>query len=516
MNSSAQPIGVSETFASNEIHYNLSVSELVETALARGEGILSSTGAFRVSTGKYTGRSPKDKFIVDEPSVHNKIAWGSVNRPISSERFESLYEQVQVYLKERELFIFDGFAGAHEKYRLPIRVINEYAWQNLFVHQLFIRPSEKDLKKHKPGFTIIAVPGFKANPQIDGTHSEAFIICSFEKRVILIGGTQYAGEMKKSIFSVLNYYLPLQNTLSMHCSANIGTKGDVALFFGLSGTGKTTLSADPARRLIGDDEHGWCEDGVFNIEGGCYAKCIDLSEEKEPQIWKAIRFGTVLENVILNPETHQADYTDKTLTENTRAAYPIEHIDNAVIPGTAGHPKVIFFLTADAFGVLPPISELSKEQAMYHFLSGYTSKLAGTERGITEPMATFSTCFGAPFLPLEPRIYAEMLGERIAKYDTKVYLVNTGWSGGSYGTGKRIKLAYTRAMITAALNGSIERANFSADPIFGLFVPDHVEGVPSEILNPRNTWANKDEFDAVAKDLALRFAKNYERVNPLR
>lgn len=513
MNTNAQPIEESEILESKKIHYNLSTSDLVELALDRGEGVLASTRALRVSTGKYTGRSPNDKFIVDEPSVHNQIAWGAVNRPISIECFERLYAQVNLYLKERELFVFDGFAGAHENYRLPIRVINEYAWQNLFVHQLFIRPSEEELQNHKPGFTIIAVPGFKADPKTDGTHSEAFIICSFEKRVILIGGTQYAGEMKKSIFSVLNYYLPLQKTLSMHCSANIGKSGDVALFFGLSGTGKTTLSADPDRRLIGDDEHGWCDDGVFNFEGGCYAKCIDLSEEKEPQIWKAIRYGTVLENVILDSETNEADYEDKSLTENTRAAYPIEYIDDAVIPGVAGHPKVIFFLTADAFGVLPPISKLSKEQAMYHFITGYTSKLAGTERGITEPTATFSTCFGAPFLPLEPRVYAEMLGERISAYDTKVYLINTGWSGGSYGTGKRIKLAYTRAMITAALNGSIEQAKFTADPTFGLFVPDHVEGVPSEILNPRNTWTNQDEFDAIAKDLASRFAQNYEQVN---
>lgn len=513
MNTNAQPIEESEILESKKIHYNLSTSDLVELALDRGEGVLASTRALRVSTGKYTGRSPNDKFIVDEPSVHNQIAWGAVNRPISIECFERLYAQVNLYLKERELFVFDGFAGAHENYRLPIRVINEYAWQNLFVHQLFIRPSEEELQNRKPGFTIIAVPGFKADPKTDGTHSEAFIICSFEKRVILIGGTQYAGEMKKSIFSVLNYYLPLQKTLSMHCSANIGKSGDVALFFGLSGTGKTTLSADPDRRLIGDDEHGWCDDGVFNFEGGCYAKCIDLSEEKEPQIWKAIRYGTVLENVILDSETNEADYEDKSLTENTRAAYPIEYIDDAVIPGVAGHPKVIFFLTADAFGVLPPISKLSKEQAMYHFITGYTSKLAGTERGITEPTATFSTCFGAPFLPLEPRVYAEMLGERISAYDTKVYLINTGWSGGSYGTGKRIKLAYTRAMITAALNGSIEQAKFTADPTFGLFVPDHVEGVPSEILNPRNTWTNQDEFDAIAKDLASRFTQNYEQVN---
>lgn len=497
------------------VHYNLTVSELVDRALARQEGILASSGAFCVSTGKYTGRSPKDKFIVDEPSVHNQIAWGCINRPISSDHFESLYSQVKLYIKERELFIFDGFAGADEKYRLPIRVVNEFVWQNLFVHQLFIRPTEAELKEYQPEFTIIAVPGFNANPETDGTHSEAFIICSFEKRVILIGGTHYAGEMKKSIFSVLNYILPFKGVFPMHCSANRGEKGDVALFFGLSGTGKTTLSADPERHLIGDDEHGWSEDGVFNFEGGCYAKCINLAEEKEPQIWKAIQYGAVLENVVLEQDNLVANYEDSSLTENTRAAYPIDHIEGALIPGVGGHPKVIVFLTADAFGVLPPISKLTKEQAMYHFLSGYTSKLAGTERGITEPLATFSTCFGAPFLPLDPRVYAEMLGERIVSYGTQVYLVNTGWSGGPYGVGKRINLAYTRAMITAALKGSLETADFIKDPIFGVYVPNLVEGVPSEVLNPRNTWKIKEDYDSNAKDLALRFKLNFEQFSEI-
>lgn len=493
------------------VHYNLAVSELVDRALARREGILASSGAFCVSTGKYTGRSPKDKFIVDEPSLHNQIAWGPVNRPFSSDHFESLYSQVKLYLKERELFIFDGFAGADEKYRLPIRVVNEFAWQNLFVHQLFIRPTEAELREHQPEFTIIAAPGFKADPETDGTHSEAFIICSFEKRVILIGGTHYAGEMKKSIFSALNYILPFKGVFPMHCSANRGEKGDVALFFGLSGTGKTTLSADPFRHLIGDDEHGWSEKGVFNFEGGCYAKCINLVEEKEPQIWKAIQYGAVLENVVLESDDQVANYANSSLTENTRAAYPIDYIEGALIPGVGGHPKVIVFLTADAFGVLPPISKLTKEQAMYHFLSGYTSKLAGTERGITEPLATFSTCFGAPFLPLAPQVYAEMLGERIISYGTKVYLVNTGWSGGPYGVGKRINLDYTRAMITAALVGSIETADFTEDPIFGVSVPNQVEGVPVEVLNPRNTWHNKEDYDSNAKDLALRFRLNFEQ-----
>lgn len=493
------------------VHCNLAVSELVDRALAHREGVLASSGALCVSTGKYTGRSPKDKFIVDEPLVRNRIAWGPVNRPISSDHFESLYSQVKLYIKERELFIFDGFAGADEKYRLPIRVVNEFAWQNLFVHQLFIRPTEAELKEHQPEFTIIAVPGFKANPETDGTHSEAFIICSFEKRVILIGGTHYAGEMKKSIFSVLNYLLPFEGVFPMHCSANRGEKGDVALFFGLSGTGKTTLSADPERHLIGDDEHGWSENGVFNFEGGCYAKCINLAEEKEPQIWKAIQYGTVLENVVLEPDNQVANYANSSLTENTRAAYPIDNIEGALIPGVGGHPKVIVFLTADAFGVLPPLSKLTKEQAMYHFLSGYTSKLAGTERGITEPLATFSTCFGAPFLPLEPQVYAEMLGERIVSYGTKVYLVNTGWSGGPYGVGKRINLGYTRAMISAALKGTLDTADFSEDPIFGVYVPNHVEGVPDEVLNPRNTWQIKKDYDSNAKDLALRFRLNFEQ-----
>ncbi|HHY27477.1 MAG TPA: phosphoenolpyruvate carboxykinase (ATP) [Desulfitobacterium dehalogenans] len=494
------------------IHHNLEVSELVDMALKRGEGTLASSGAFRVSTGKYTGRSPLDKFIVDEPSVHDRIDWGSVNRPISQEYFEKLYDEVKTYTETKEeLFIFDGFAGADEEYRLPIRVINEFAWQNLFVHQLFIRPTQEELASHQAQFTIIAVPSFKANPEVHGTHSEAFIICSFEKRVVLIGGTHYAGEMKKSIFSVMNYYLPLREVMPMHCSANVGKDGDVALFFGLSGTGKTTLSADPERYLIGDDEHGWSKNGVFNFEGGCYAKCISLSEEKEPQIWHAIRSGTVLENVVLNPDTQVADYDDSTLTENTRAAYPIDYIEGAVIPGVGGQPKVIVFLTADAFGVLPPISKLTKEQAMYHFLSGYTSKLAGTERGITEPQATFSTCFGAPFLPLAPQVYAEMLGERIDTYGTRVYLVNTGWSGGTYGVGKRINLRYTRAMITAALNGTLEQAEFTADPNFGVLVPDQVEGVPREVLNPRRTWQNKEAYDVNAKELAQRFRKNFEQ-----
>lgn len=493
------------------VHRNLSADELIRISLERGEGKLASTGALAVSTGKYTGRSPKDKYIVKEPSVAEHVDWGSVNQPMAPEQFERLYQKALAYMQDKELFVFDGFAGADDKARLAIRVINEFAWQNLFARQLFIRPSEEELQSHKPEFTVICLPKLQADPQTDGTRSETFICISFEKKVVLIGGTEYAGEMKKSIFSVLNYMLPFKGILPMHCSANVGEAGDVALFFGLSGTGKTTLSADPDRRLIGDDEHGWSDDGVFNFEGGCYAKCVNLSEEKEPQIWNAIRHGTVLENVVLDPETGVADYDDTSLTENTRAAYPIEMIPGAVIPGKAGHPTVIIFLTADAFGVLPPIAKLTKEQAMYHFISGYTSKLAGTERGVTEPEATFSACFGAPFLPLHPKKYAEMLGEKIDKHDVRVYLVNTGWSGGPYGVGKRMNLSYTRRMVTAAVNGSIEQASFTPDPIFGLLCPDFIEGVPSEVLQPRNTWSDKDAYDKAAKDLAERFEKNYQK-----
>ncbi|WP_283942833.1 phosphoenolpyruvate carboxykinase (ATP) [Paenibacillus konkukensis] len=496
---------------SGSVHMNLPAAKLVEMAVARREGRLASSGALRATTGKYTGRSPKDKYIVEEPSVMEHIAWGEVNRPISKERFQKLYDKAIDYMKERELFVFDGYAGADPGYRLPIRVVNERAWHNLFVRQLFIRPTEEELQEHAPEFIVIALPGLQADPAADGTRSETFIIISFEQKVVLIGGTEYAGEMKKSIFSVLNYLLPLRGVFPMHCSANVGEQGDVALFFGLSGTGKTTLSADPNRRLIGDDEHGWSEQGVFNFEGGCYAKCIGLTREKEPQIWDAIRFGTVLENVALDPLTAEADYADGTLTENTRAAYPVEFIDHAVIPGTAGHPGVILFLTADAFGVLPPIAKLTKEQAMYHFLSGYTSKLAGTERGVTEPEATFSACFGAPFLPLRPAAYAEMLGKKIDEHQAKVYLLNTGWSGGGYGTGGRMPLAYTRAMVTAALNGSLEQAAFALDPIFGLYIPDHVAGVPDGVLQPRAAWADAEAYDRSARQLARRFADNFAK-----
>ncbi|MGG2954274.1 phosphoenolpyruvate carboxykinase (ATP) [Geobacillus stearothermophilus] len=494
------------------VHHQLSVAELVEKVLQRNEGRLTHTGAVAVTTGKYTGRSPKDKYIVEEPSTKQTIDWGTVNQPMSPETFEKLYDKVLDYLmKQDELFVFKGFAGADPKYRLPIQVVNEFAWHNLFVHQLFIRPSAEELAAHEPQFTVICAPNFKADPKVDGTRSEAFIIISFERRTVLIGGTEYAGEMKKSIFSVMNYVLPEQGILPMHCSANVGQEGDVALFFGLSGTGKTTLSADPKRRLIGDDEHGWSSRGIFNIEGGCYAKCINLSREKEPQIFDAIGFGAVLENVVLDDATRVPNYDDGMLTENTRAAYPLQAIQNIIDPSVAGHPSTIVFLTADAFGVLPPISKLTREQAMYHFLSGYTSKLAGTERGVTEPEATFSTCFGAPFLPRPAVEYAEMLGQKIAEHNVRVFLVNTGWTGGPYGVGSRMKLAYTRAMVQAAVEGELDNIETVQDPIFGLAIPAHVPGVPDDVLQPQNTWADKQAYEQKAKELAQKFRTNFQK-----
>ncbi|MDG5787765.1 phosphoenolpyruvate carboxykinase (ATP) [Evansella sp. AB-P1] len=500
----------------SNVSHDLSVSHLVEKALERKEGTLTSTGAFRATTGKYTGRSPKDKFIVKEKDTKETIDWGIVNQPISSEVFERLYMKVLHYLNyQNEIFVRRGYVGADKKHQLSIRVINELAWHNLFVKQLFISPQQEELSSFYPEFTIISAPGFKANPKIDGTNSEAFIIISFEKRTILIGGTEYAGEMKKSIFSVMNFLLPNRNVLPMHCSANVGVEGDVALFFGLSGTGKTTLSADPHRALIGDDEHGWSTNGIFNIEGGCYAKCINLSKENEPQIFNAIRFGSVIENVVIEESSRKAKYEDSSLTENTRAAYSLDVIPNSVIPSVSGHPNTIIFLTADAFGVLPPISKLSKEQSMYHFLSGYTSKLAGTERGITKPEATFSTCFGAPFLPLHPGVYAKMLGEKITEHHVNVFLVNTGWSGGPYGIGKRINLSHTRAMIQAALQGELKSMETVVDPIFRLRIPLHCPGVPDELLQPRKTWNSEREYEKKARQLANKFNENFKKFNDL-
>ena len=496
---------------SKAVYRNLPAAQLVEKALERGEGTLSNTGALVVKTGKYTGRSPEDKFVVDYPSIHDEIAWGKVNVPMKPEVFDKIYDKAVAYLQDREIFIFDGFAGADLKYTKRFRIINEMASQNLFIHQLLIRPTEEQLKDYTPDFTIIAAPGFKCIPEIDGTNSEAAIIVSFERKIVLIAGSQYSGEIKKSVFSVMNYLMPKENVFPMHCSANIGVDNDTALFFGLSGTGKTTLSADPARMLIGDDEHGWSNDGVFNFEGGCYAKCINLSQENEPQIWNAIKFGSLVENVVMDSETREFDFNDASLTENTRVGYPVEFIPNAAIPGVGSQPKTVVFLTADAFGVLPPVAKLDKNMAMYHFVSGYTSKLAGTERGITEPQTTFSTCFGAPFLPLDPSVYAEMLGEKIDQTNANVYLINTGWSGGPYGVGKRMSLKYTRAMVTAALTGELEKAGYDLDPIFNVYIPKTCPNVPAEILNPRNTWADKNEYDAAAKKLAARFVENFKK-----
>ncbi|MGC2696804.1 MAG: phosphoenolpyruvate carboxykinase (ATP) [Candidatus Angelobacter sp.] len=495
----------------NKVHRNLYSGVLVEHSVRRGEGLLADNGALVAYTGKFTGRTPKDKFTVKDAATTELVNWGEANQPFAPEKFDALFERAVASLGEKELFVQDLYAGADPKYRLPIRVINEYAWHNLFVRALFVRPTKEELKTHQAEFTIVSAPEFLADPQRDGTRSEAFIVVSFTRKIILIGGTKYAGEMKKSIFGIMNFLLPQKNVFPMHCSANVGSNGETALFFGLSGTGKTTLSADPERRLIGDDEHGWSPTGIFNFEGGCYAKCIRLSKENEPQIWNAVRFGSVLENVTLDPETHVPDYNDDSRTENTRCAYPVDYIDGAVIPGMGGHPKNVIFLTADAFGVLPPISKLNNDQAMYHFLSGYTAKVAGTEAGVKEPQPNFSTCFGAPFLPLRPKVYAEMLGRRMQEHGSQCWLVNTGWFGGPYGVGSRMKLSYTRAMVNAAIEGALNNVEFEPDPAFGLTVPKIVPGVPPEFLRPRDAWKDKAAYDKSAADLAARFAKNFER-----
>lgn len=500
--------------AGEKTHRNLPAPALVEHSIRRGEARLASNGALVGVTGKRTGRSPKDKFTIKDATTESKVHWGEVNQPFDPDKFDALYNRVINYLKTRELFSQDLFAGADPKYRMPIRIINDLAWHNLFVRQLFVRPTLAELKNHHPEFTVISAPGFMADPQRDGTKSEAFILVNFSRGIVLIGGTLYAGEIKKSIFGVMNFLLPQRDVLPMHCSANVGKDGVSALFFGLSGTGKTTLSADPQRGLIGDDEHGWSSTGVFNFEGGCYAKCIRLSRENEPQIYNAIRFGCVLENVVLDPVSGDPLYNDESLTENTRAAYPVDFIENAVIPGIGGHPKNVLFLTADAFGVLPPISRLTPDQAMYHFLSGYTAKVAGTEAGVgSEPEATFSTCFGAPFLPLPPRIYAEMLGERLRQHNARTWLVNTGWFGGRYGVGQRMSLPYTRAMVRAAVDGRLDNAAFEIEPAFGFSIPKSCPDVPPELLNPRNAWKDKSGYDQMAAQLAQRFAKNFQKFN---
>jgi phosphoenolpyruvate carboxykinase (ATP) len=491
---------------------NFSTDQLVQAALAAGDTIQAANGALVALTGARTGRSPRDKFLVEDDITRPRADWGKVNQPFPVEKFDALLERVIDHLRRRDLYVLDLFSGADPAYQLPIRVISEYAWHALFVKQLFIRPTADELATHVPEFTVISAPEFDAVPERDGTRSGAFILTDFTRRIVLIGGTKYAGEMKKSIFGVMNYLLPDRNVFPMHCSANIGDNGESALFFGLSGTGKTTLSADPLRHLIGDDEHGWSPAGVFNFEGGCYAKCVDLSEEKEPQIFHAIRYGAVLENVVVDPATGIPDYADIRYTENTRAAYPVEFIDNAVIPGVGGHPKNVLFLAADAFGVLPPIARLSPEQAMYHFLSGYTAKLAGTEAGLgSEPVPDFSACFASPFLPLAPHVYAEMLGNRLREHNAQCWLVNTGWTGGAFGVGQRMSLKYTRAMVHAAIDGTLKDVEFVTEDAFNLSIPVSCPGVPSELLHPRNAWTDKKAYDQQAAALASKFEENFRK-----
>ena len=497
-----------------KIFWNFSTAELYEHIIKNDEGTISHLGPVVVKTGEHTGRSPNDKFIVQEPSSKENIWWGKVNRPFSVDQFDALFSRVLGYVQGKNLYVQDCYAGADPKFQLHLRVITEYAWHSLFARNMFIQIKDQEkLANHSPAFTIIDMPGFKASPTIDGTNSEVFVIVDFGKKLVLIGGTEYAGEIKKSIFSILNYLLPFNSdVLSMHCSANIGKKGDAAIFFGLSGTGKTTLSADPDRLLIGDDEHGWGDDGVFNFEGGCYAKVIKLSKKHEPEIYQCTRtFGTILENVIVDDVTRRLDLDDLSLTENTRAAYPLGHITNCVPSGKGKHPKNVIMLTCDAYGIMPPVSKLTADQAMYHFISGYTAKVAGTEKGMSrEPSAIFSTCFGAPFMALHPSVYANMLGKKIAKHKVNCWLINTGWTGGPYGIGSRVEIAYTRAMIKAILKGDLSKIATHQDPIFGLHIPETCPGVPKEVLNPRNTWKNPADYDTQAQSLAGQFIENFK------
>jgi len=493
-------------------YWNMTPAELVEETILLSQGTLTNTGALAIDTGEFTGRSPKDKFIVKDASTENSVWWSQFNIPFDSDKFTRLYERMCAYLNGREVYVRDAYVCADPRYRMNVRVVTEFPWSNMFASNMFLRPTAEELTTMTPEWHVICAPEFMAVPEIDGTRQHNFAIIDFTKKMAIIGGTGYTGEIKKGIFTVLNYVLPHEkNVLSMHCSANVGKDGDTAVFFGLSGTGKTTLSSDPNRRLIGDDEHGWTDTTVFNFEGGCYAKTIDLSREKEPQIYDAIKFGALLENIGFEDDGVTPDYSDSAKTENTRASYPLEHIDNTMNPSVGGIPKNIFFLTCDAFGVLPPISKLTKEQAMYQFISGYTAKVAGTEAGITEPTTTFSACFGAPFLPLHPTAYAEMLGKKIDESGAQVWLINTGWSGGSYGVGSRMKLSFTRAMITAALEGKLNNVEFATHEVFGLAMPTACPEVPSEMLNPRNTWSDKDAYDAKANELAEKFVTNFEK-----
>ena len=495
-----------------DIYWNLPTPMLYEQAIRRREGRLSHLGPLVVRTGQYTGRAPNDKFIVRDPANEGKIWWGEVNQVMEPEKFNTLRQRLLAYWQCKDLFVQDCFAGADPDYQVPIRVITETAWHNLFARNMFIQATPEQLEKHVPQFTVFHAPNFHAIPEVDGTRSEIFIVIHFQERLALIGGTHYAGELKKSVFTILNYLLPQQNVLSMHCSANMGSDGSVAIFFGLSGTGKTTLSTDISRVLIGDDEHGWSDHGVFNLEGGCYAKVIRLSPEAEPEIYQTTRrFGTILENVGYDSLTGRIDLDDETMTENTRASYPISHIGSATRKKMGGHPNNIIMLTADAFGVMPPIAKLTPEQAVYYFLSGYTAKVAGTEKGITEPKATFSTCFGAPFMPLFPRVYAQMLGDKIAKHNVNVWMINTGWSGGPYGVGKRISIGHTRALVRSVLNGTLANVPMREDPNFGVAVPTACPDVPPEVLDPRSTWPDPAAYDAQAKKLAGMFIDNFKK-----
>ncbi|QHI37135.1 Phosphoenolpyruvate carboxykinase [ATP] [Kordia antarctica] len=493
-----------------KVHYQLSSDQLHEETINKKQGIETSLGAITVNTGEFTGRSPKDRFIVKDSITEDKVWWGDINIPFEPAAFDALYDKVVDYLSEKEIYVRDAYACADKNYKLNIRVINEYPWSNMFAYNMFLRPTEAELDGFEEEWLVVNAPGFMANPEVDGTRQHNFAILNFEKKIALIGGTGYTGEIKKGIFSALNFVLPVfKNTLPMHCSANVGKDGDTAIFFGLSGTGKTTLSADPERKLIGDDEHGWTnENTVFNFEGGCYAKVIDLSEDKEPEIYHAIKKGAILENVVLD-ENKNVDFADTSITQNTRVSYPIYHIDNIQVPSIGKNPKNIFFLTADAFGVLPPISKLTPGQAAYHFISGYTAKVAGTEAGITEPVPSFSACFGAPFMPLHPTKYAEMLSNKMQEADVNVWLINTGWTGGPYGTGSRMKLKYTRAMITAALEGKLNDVDFHTHPIFGLAMPKACPNVPTEVLNPIDTWENAANYNAKAAELSNSFKKNF-------
>ena len=494
-------------------HWNLSPSELTKISLDLGQAEETSTGAITVNTGEFTGRSPKDRFIVKDAITEDAIWWGDINIPFDSDAFDKLYDKVIDYLSGKEIYVRDAIACADPSYKMNLRSVNEYSWSNLFVFNMFMRPSEEEIKSFDPEWTVINAPGFMADPAVDGTRQHNFAILNFTRKIALVGGTGYTGEIKKGIFSALNFILPHQkNTLSMHCSANIGIDGDTAIFFGLSGTGKTTLSADPTRKLIGDDEHGWSnENSVFNFEGGCYAKTIDLSEEKEPDIFRAIKPGALLENVGFKKDTNEVDFENSDITENTRVSYPIYHIDNIATPSIGKNPKNIFFLTCDAFGVLPPISKLTPGQAAYQFISGYTAKVAGTEAGITEPVTAFSACFGAPFMPLHPTAYGEMLSKKMQDAGVSVWMVNTGWSGGAYGVGKRMSLKITRSLITAALNGELENVEYNTHEVFGLHFPTECPNVPNDVLNPKNTWKDKAAYDKKANELASKFVNNFKQ-----